>query len=121
MPSGGWRPQTRDRRARLSTATTAVAPEGLALGAVVALAAVAYGAAAQLVPKPLLNPDELRYTLAAPALSDGDWLDLRVTATIARRRSEPRIPTAFRSTASTWDPEDGSCARTASRWSRTTS
>ena len=49
----------------------------LALSAVVVLAAVAYGAAAQLVPMPLLNPDELRYTLAARALADGDWLDLR--------------------------------------------
>ena len=49
----------------------------LALSAVVVLAAVAYGAAAQLVPMPLLNPDELRYTLAARALADGDWLGLR--------------------------------------------
>jgi hypothetical protein len=49
----------------------------LALGAVVAVAAVAYGAAAQLVPMPVLNPDELRYTLAARALADGEWLSLR--------------------------------------------
>ena len=26
---------------------------------------------------PLLNPDELRYTLAARALADGKWLNLR--------------------------------------------
>jgi hypothetical protein len=49
----------------------------LVLGAVVVLAAVAYGAAAQLVPMPVLNPDELRYTLAARALADGEWLGLR--------------------------------------------
>ena len=49
----------------------------LALGAVVALAALVYAVAAQLVPMPLLNPDELRYTLAARALADGEWLNLR--------------------------------------------
>src|SRR6187431_2980091 len=49
----------------------------LALGAVVAAAALVYGAAAQLVPMPVLNPDELRYTLAARALADGEWLSLR--------------------------------------------
>ena len=49
----------------------------LAVGAIVALAALAYAAAAQLVPMPLLNPDELRYTLAARALADGEWLNLR--------------------------------------------
>lgn len=49
----------------------------LALGAVVLAAALAYGAAAQLVPMPVLNPDELRYTLAARALADGEWLSLR--------------------------------------------
>ena len=49
----------------------------LALGTVVAVAALAYGAVAQLVPMPVLNPDELRYTLAARALADGEWLSLR--------------------------------------------
>ena len=49
----------------------------LALVAVVVLAALAYGAAAQIVPMPVLNPDELRYTLAARALADGEWLNLR--------------------------------------------
>jgi hypothetical protein len=43
----------------------------------VLLAALAYGAAAQLVPMPVLNPDELRYTLAARDLADGGWLGLR--------------------------------------------
>jgi hypothetical protein len=47
------------------------------LAALVVLGALAYGAAAQLVPMPLLNPDELRYTLAARALSDGEWPNLR--------------------------------------------
>ena len=49
----------------------------LALAAVVALATLAYAAAGKLVPMPLLNPDELRYTLAAGALVDGEWLHLR--------------------------------------------
>ena len=49
----------------------------LALGALVALAALLYGAAGQVVPMPFLNPDELRYTLAARALADGEWLSLR--------------------------------------------
>lgn len=49
----------------------------LALAAIVVLAAAVYGAVAQLVPMPLLNPDELRYTLAARALADGEWLNLR--------------------------------------------
>lgn len=49
----------------------------LALGAVVAVAALVYGAAAQLVPMPVLNPDELRYTLATRALADGEWPSLR--------------------------------------------
>ena len=49
----------------------------MALAAVVVLAAAGYGAAAQLVPMPLLNPDELRYTLAARGLVDGEWLNLR--------------------------------------------
>lgn len=49
----------------------------LALAATVVLATLAYGGAAQLVPLPLLNPDELRYTLAAQALVDGEWLNLR--------------------------------------------
>ena len=41
------------------------------------LAAIGYGAAAQLVRMPLLNPDELRYTLAARGLVAGEWLNLR--------------------------------------------
>jgi len=49
----------------------------IALVAVVALAAMGYGLAAQLVELPVLNPDELRYTLAARALADGEWLNLR--------------------------------------------
>jgi hypothetical protein len=49
----------------------------LTLAAIVALAAVGYGAATQLVDMPLVNPDELRYTLAARAVADGEWLNLR--------------------------------------------
>ncbi len=49
----------------------------LALAALVVLAAIGYGAAAQLVRMPLLNPDELRYTLAARGLVGGEWLNLR--------------------------------------------
>lgn len=49
----------------------------LVLAAIVVLAAIGYGAAAQLVRMPVLNPDELRYTLAARALAGGDWLELR--------------------------------------------
>jgi hypothetical protein len=49
----------------------------LALAAVVLLAALGYGAAAQRVSMPLLNPDELRYTLAARSILDGEWLNLR--------------------------------------------
>lgn len=49
----------------------------VALAAIVVLAAGGYGAAAQLVPLPLLNPDELRYTLATRALADGEWPNLR--------------------------------------------
>ncbi|HKY25367.1 MAG TPA: hypothetical protein VJM07_09425 [Gaiella sp.] len=48
-----------------------------ALAVVVVLAALGYGTAAQLVSMPLLNPDELRYTLAARGLVDGEWLNLR--------------------------------------------
>ena len=43
----------------------------------VVVAAVGYGAAAQLVSTPLVNPDELRYTLAARAVADGGWPNLR--------------------------------------------
>jgi hypothetical protein len=51
----------------------------LALVAIIALAALVYGAAAvaQVVSMPLLNPDELRYTLAAQGVVDGEWLNLR--------------------------------------------
>jgi hypothetical protein len=49
----------------------------LALGAIVVVAALIYGAAAQIVSMPFLNPDELRYTLAARELGDGDWPNLR--------------------------------------------
>ena len=49
----------------------------LALAGLVVVAAAGYGAAAQLVDMPLVNPDELRYTLAARALADGGWFDLR--------------------------------------------
>jgi hypothetical protein len=41
------------------------------------LAAVSYGAVAQAVEMPIVNPDELRYTLAAQGVVDGDWLNLR--------------------------------------------
>jgi len=44
---------------------------------VVALTTLVYGAAAQIVSMPVLNPDELRYTLAARTLADGEWLALR--------------------------------------------
>jgi hypothetical protein len=47
------------------------------LAGIVVVGAVVYGAAAQLVAMPLVNPDELRYTLAARALADGEWLNLR--------------------------------------------
>jgi hypothetical protein len=63
-------PRTRVRR------VTVRAPV-LALVAVVVVAAVGYGAAAQLVSTPLVNPDELRYTLAARAVADGGWPNLR--------------------------------------------
>jgi hypothetical protein len=49
----------------------------LALAAVVSVAAIGYGAAAQLVSTPLVNPDELDYTLAARALAHGDWPSVR--------------------------------------------
>jgi hypothetical protein len=49
----------------------------VALAGIVALGAAVYGAAAQLVAMPLVNPDELRYTLAARAVADGEWLNLR--------------------------------------------
>jgi hypothetical protein len=49
----------------------------LALATTVVFAVVAYGAAAQLVEMPLVNPDELRYTIAAQGVVDGDWLNLR--------------------------------------------
>ena len=48
-----------------------------ALVAIVAVTAVGYGLAAQLVEVPVVNPDELRYSLAARALADGEWLNLR--------------------------------------------
>lgn len=41
------------------------------------MAVVGYGAAAQFVEMPLVNPDELRYTIAARGLADGQWLNLR--------------------------------------------
>jgi hypothetical protein len=49
----------------------------VALVALIAVAAVGYGAAAQIVEMPLFNPDELRYTIAARGLADGEWLNLR--------------------------------------------
>jgi hypothetical protein len=49
----------------------------LALGVLVVVAVVAYSAAAQLVEAPLVNPDELRYTIAAGGVVDGDGLNLR--------------------------------------------
>jgi hypothetical protein len=49
----------------------------LALVAVVLLAALTYAAAAQVVPMPVVNPDELRYTLAARGLVEGEGLNLR--------------------------------------------
>jgi len=49
----------------------------LALAAIVVVAAGGYAAAAQLVDLPLLNPDELRYTLAARGVVHGEWLNLR--------------------------------------------
>jgi dolichyl-phosphate-mannose-protein mannosyltransferase len=49
----------------------------LALASIVVLAAIGYGALAQLVDMPLLNPDELRYTIAARGVADGEWLNLR--------------------------------------------
>lgn len=49
----------------------------LALALLVVGATLGYGAAAQLVERPLLNPDELRYVLAARAVADGGWLELR--------------------------------------------
>lgn len=44
---------------------------------VVGVATLVYGSAAQRVPMPLVNPDELRYTMAASAIVDGEWLNLR--------------------------------------------
>jgi len=49
----------------------------LAVTAIVVVAAFAYGTAAQIVPMPLLSPDELRYTLAARELVEGEWPNLR--------------------------------------------
>lgn len=49
----------------------------LVVVAVVLLAAVGYAAAAQLVEMPLVNPDELRYTIGARGLVHGEWLNLR--------------------------------------------
>ena len=49
----------------------------VALAAIVVVAAVGYGALAQLVDMPLVNPDELRYTLAARGVVHGEWLNLR--------------------------------------------
>jgi hypothetical protein len=49
----------------------------LAFVGIVVVAASGYAALAQLVPMPLVNPDELRYTLAARAVVDGEWLNLR--------------------------------------------
>jgi hypothetical protein len=82
--------QTASRKARSPSAhTTQVAghhaPGGrvraygpaLALVAVVALAAIVYGAAAQRTDMPRVNPDELDYTLAAQALDHGGWLSVR--------------------------------------------
>src|SRR4029079_5605762 len=49
----------------------------MALAGIVALGAAVYGARAHLVAMPLVTPDELRYTLAARAVADGEWLNLR--------------------------------------------
>jgi hypothetical protein len=49
----------------------------VALAAIVVVAAVGYGALAQLVDMPLVNPDELRYTLAARSVVHGEGLNLR--------------------------------------------
>jgi len=49
----------------------------LALASIVVLAAIGYAALAQLVDMPLLNPDELRYTIAARGVAEGEWLNLR--------------------------------------------
>ena len=48
-----------------------------ALLATVVVGAIVYGGLSQLVDMPLLNPDELRYTLAARGIADGEWLNLR--------------------------------------------
>jgi hypothetical protein len=52
-------------------------PPALALVATVCVAAVVFGAVAQLVATPLVNPDELDYTLAARTLADGGWPSVR--------------------------------------------
>jgi hypothetical protein len=48
-----------------------------ALLGIVALAALVYATVAQWVEMPIVNPDELRYTLAAQSVLDGGWLKLR--------------------------------------------
>lgn len=58
--------------ARSETRGTALALVGVVVGA-----AVAYGLVAQLVAMPLVNPDELRYTIAAQGVAHGEWLNLR--------------------------------------------
>ena len=79
VPAASLRPVERPRlvepHARHDPATRRW--PAVALAALVVLAAAGYGAAAQLVPMPLLNPDELRYTLAARGLVDGEWVNLR--------------------------------------------
>ncbi|HET7513631.1 MAG TPA: hypothetical protein VFJ60_02360 [Gaiella sp.] len=49
----------------------------LVLAGLVVLAAATYGTVAQWVGMPIVNPDELRYTLAAQGVVDGGWLNLR--------------------------------------------
>jgi hypothetical protein len=49
----------------------------LVLAGLVVLAAATYGTVAQWVEMPIVNPDELRYTLAAQGVVDGGWLNLR--------------------------------------------
>ena len=52
--------------------------------------------APQLVEMPLLNPDELRYTLAARGIADGEWLNLgsrlRLWAGVSLRRGAAHRP-----------------------------
>lgn len=65
-------PDGRARQARAAARGAVLALVGL-----VAAAGVTYGAVAQWVEMPIVNPDELRYTLAAQGVVDGGWLNLR--------------------------------------------